>query len=212
MASAFGIIANQGVQVEVTAIERIEDAEGNILYQATPTQTKVTEPAPAYVLANLMEGVFEEGGTASRVSSIIKRPIAGKTGSTDTDAWMVGFTPELSTAVWIGYDKNKIIGNVESHLATPIFAEFTERSLEAIPPKLFPIPQGVVNVYIDPASGKLANADCPNSRMEVFLAGTEPTTYCTDRNAAPQTGESKPTSPKGKNGTWWEDLKRWWNN
>jgi 1A family penicillin-binding protein len=212
MASAYGIIANQGVQVEATAIERIEDAEGTILYQATPTQTKVTEPAPAYVMANLMEGVFEEGGTGSRVSSIIKRPIAGKTGSTDTDAWMVGFTPELSTAVWIGYDKNKNIGNVESHLAAPIFAEFTERSLEAIPPKLFPIPEGVVNVYIDPVSGKLANADCPNSRMEAFLAGTEPTAYCTDRNAAPQTSETKPTSPKGKNGTWWEDLKRWWNN
>jgi 1A family penicillin-binding protein len=212
MASAFSVIANQGTHVEPTSIIRIEDASGRILYEAQPQIEQVLEPAAAYVVTNLMESVFDNGGTGSRVSSVIKRPIAGKTGTTNTDAWMVGFTPELSTAVWVGYDKDRNIGNVESHLAAPIFAEFTEQTLDAIPPKLFPIPEGVTSVYIDPASGKLSNEDCPNSRMEAFLTGTEPTEYCTEKK--PEKSEDKPQQPtgKGKNGTWWEDLKHWWND
>ncbi|MBD0381945.1 penicillin-binding protein [Paenibacillus sp. WST5] len=212
MASAFGTIANQGVRNETTAIERIEDANGKILFEAKPRSENVLDPAVAYVMTNLMESVFEEGGTGNRVASTIKRPIAGKTGTTDTDAWLVGFTPELATAVWVGYDKDRAISSVESHLASPIFAEFTEQSLEAIPPKLFPIPDGVASVYIDPASGKLSNEDCPNSRMEAFLAGTEPTTYCTGKPAKEVQEGGKKGTPKGQNDSWWKDLKRWWNS
>lgn len=208
MASAFGIFANQGVRVEPTAIVRIEDSRGRLLYESNPTMERVLEAPYTYVMTQLMESVFEQGGTGNRVSSVLKRPVAGKTGTTNTDAWLVGYTPELSTAVWIGYDKDRNISNVESHLAAPIFAEFTERALESVPPKLFPVPEGVVSVYIDPVSGKLANEGCPNSRMEAFVQGTEPTEYCTEqppKKDADNSGKSK------GNGTWWEDLKRWWS-
>lgn len=212
MASAFGILAGQGVRVEPTAILRIEDRRGRVLYEAMPKQETVIEPAYTYVLTKLMESVFDQGGTGSRVSRVLKRPVAGKTGTTNTDAWLVGYTPELSTAVWVGYDKDRNISSVESHLAAPIFAEFTERTLESVPPKLFPIPEGVVNVYIDPATGKLANESCPDSRLEAFVQGTEPKEYCTqqpaqdDRDGAAPPGKGKP------NGSWWEDLKHWWSS
>jgi 1A family penicillin-binding protein len=208
MASAFAIFANQGVKVEPTAIIRIEDRRGRPLYEANPATEKVMEPSYTYVMTQLMESVFEQGGTGNRVSDVLKRPVAGKTGTTNTDAWLVGYTPELSTAVWVGYDKDRNISSVESHLAAPIFAEFTERALESVPPKLFPIPEGVVSVYIDPVTGKLANEGCPNSRMEAFVQGTEPTEYCTEQ--PPKKDDTKPNKPKG-NGTWWQDLKRWWN-
>lgn len=209
MASAFGILANQGVRVEPTAIVRIEDRRGRVLYEANPKQETVIEPTYTYVLTQLMESVFDQGGTGSRVSSVIKRPVAGKTGTTDTDAWLVGYTPELSTAVWVGYDKGRNINNVESHLAAPLFAEFTERTLESVPPKLFPVPEGVVSVYVDPATGKLANDDCPGSRMETFIQGTEPTEYCTQQPGKNDVGKAG----KGKqNRSWWEDLKRWWSS
>ncbi|MBP1153433.1 MULTISPECIES: PBP1A family penicillin-binding protein [unclassified Paenibacillus] len=212
MASAFGILANQGVRVEPTAILRIEDRRGRLLYEAAPKQEAVIEPAYTYVLTKLMESVFDQGGTGSRVSRVLKRPVAGKTGTTNADAWLVGYTPELSTAVWVGYDKDRNISSVESHLAAPIFAEFTERTLESVPPKLFPIPEGIVNVYIDPATGKLANESCPDSRLEAFVQGTEPKEYCTQQPA--QDDRDGGTTPgKGKpNGSWWEDLKHWWNS
>lgn len=208
MASAFAIFANEGVRVEPTAIVRIEDRRGNVLYEAKPKTEAVIEPAYTYVLTQLMESVFDQGGTGNRVSATLKRPVAGKTGTTDTDAWLVGYTPELSTAVWVGYDKGREVSAVESHLAAPIFAEFTEKTLASVPPKLFPIPEGVVSVYIDPASGKLAGEGCSGSRLEAFIAGTEPTEYC-----APQAAKNGGASGEAKpNGSWWEDLKRWWSN
>ncbi|WP_425436335.1 transglycosylase domain-containing protein [Paenibacillus rigui] len=207
MASAFGIFANQGVRVEPTAIVRIEDNRGKTVYASAPAQEKVIEPSYTYVMTQLMESVFETGGTGNRVSAVLKRPVAGKTGTTNTDAWLVGYTPELSTAVWVGYDKDRNINAVESHLAAPIFADFTERALESVPPKLFEAPDNVVSVYIDQATGKLANDSCPNSRLEAFVQGTEPTEYCTEQ---PAKDNAAPSKPKG-NGTWWQDLKRWWN-
>ena len=210
MASAFGVIANQGVRVEPFAIMRIETSDGKVIYEAKPKKEQAIEPEYAYVLTNLMQSVFDPGGTASRVANRIKRPVAGKTGTTDTDAWMVGFTPELATAVWVGYDRGRLISSVESYKAAPIFAEFTENALEAVPPKLFPIPDNVVSVYIDPATGKLATDQCPNPRLESFVRGTEPAEYCSEHGApAPPAKEEPPEKKETK--SWWEDLKRWWN-
>jgi 1A family penicillin-binding protein len=204
MAGAFGVIANQGVKVEPTAIIRIEDSRGHVLYEANSQRQQVIEASYTYVLTNLMQSVFEQGGTGFRVADIMKRPVAGKTGTTDTDSWMVGFTPEISTAVWVGYDRDRSITPIDARKAAPIFAKFTEETLAAVPPKLFQVPDHVVNVYIDPASGKLANDACPNSQLESFIAGTEPTEYC-----AKSAGDSK--GKQKKNSSWWNDLKRWWH-
>ncbi|RAV12512.1 transglycosylase domain-containing protein [Paenibacillus contaminans] len=208
MASAFGTIANQGIRVEPTAILRIEDSRGRVLVQTSPSEQRVSAPAYTYVLTGLMESVFEEGGTGFRVSDVMKRPVAGKSGTTDSDAWMVGFTPELSTAVWVGYDRDRNISTLEQYKAAPIFAEFTERTLEAIPPKLFPMPEGVTNVYIDTVTGKLANDACTSSRLETFVSGTEPTEYCAESKTGVQ--PPQPNGSKQKK-SWWDDLKRWWN-
>lgn len=210
MAYAFGALANQGVRTEPTSILRIEDAAGNLLYEASPKQERVADPAAAYVLTKLMESVFESGGTGYRVNGVLKRPIAAKTGTTNTDAWMVGYTPELATAVWVGYDKDRTISALESYLAAPIFAQFTEQTLEAVPPKIFPMPEGVVSVYIDPLTGKLATADCPSARLEFFIEGTEPLEYCEQHGHPSHTPDSSTPPDEEQKRTWWEDLKRWW--
>lgn len=218
MASAFAVIGGGGVKQPATAILKITDFKGNLLYEAPHSQgEKVVEPAAAYVLTRLMEGVFESGGTGNRVASLIKRPVAGKTGTTDTDGWMVGFTPELSTAVWVGYDKGREIATADGRRAAPIFAQFTEKALENVPPKIFPIPDGVVSVYINPQSGKLATAACPEKELETFISGTEPTEYCSEHGGAdssetPENGSLNPLNPDKEEHSLWKDIKRWWMN
>ncbi|WP_274363958.1 transglycosylase domain-containing protein [Paenibacillus thermotolerans] len=212
MASAFGTIANHGVRMEPMAILKIVDSYGRTIYENHMQSKRAVDARYAYVLTHLMESVFDDGGTGSRVAQLIKRPVAGKTGTTNTDAWMVGFTPELATAVWVGHDQGREISTVEAHSASPIFAEFTEHALETVPPKLFQVPEGVVNVYIDPQTGMLATADCPNPRLESFIEGTEPTEYCTVHSR-----DSEPLDPGGGGAdetkrNWWQDLKRWWNS
>ncbi|MGN7494853.1 transglycosylase domain-containing protein [Paenibacillus sp. SAF-054] len=208
MASAFAVMSNAGKRMPPVAVLKITDAAGEVLYQAPETSgDQVVDPAAAYVLTHLMESVFETGGTGSRVSSMIKRPVAGKTGTTDSDAWMVGYTPELATAVWVGYDKGRAITTLDGHRAAPIFAQYTEKALENVPPKIFAIPSGVVTVYVDEATGKLATADCPDKKLEVFVAGTEPTEYCAQHGGE----DKKPVSTKGnpEEHSWWSDFKRW---
>lgn len=211
MASAFAVIGNQGRSVTPFAVLKITDAGGHTIYEASAPKTEqVVDPAAAYVLTHLMESVFETGGTGNRVSAEIKRPVAGKTGTTNSDAWLVGFTPELSTAVWVGYDKGKTLGTAESRKAAPIFAKYTEKALEKVPPKIFPIPDHVVSVYIDPSTGKLATSSCLNKKLEVFVQGTEPTEYCIEHGNESLPIEPLPIKEKPESRSWWSDLKRWW--
>lgn len=219
MAAAYGVFANAGMRVEPVAILRIEDRKGNVLYEAKPTEEQAITAAEAYVMTNLLQSVFDDGGTAHRVSATIKRPVAGKTGTTATDAWLVGYTPELAAAVWVGYDKDRKLTVAEAHRAAPIFARFIEGTLSAVPPKYFRVPEGVVNVLIDPVSGKLAAATCPNRRFESFLAGTEPTEVCGSPvdagNGSKHGKDSENTGSSNKSQkrrSWWNDLKRWWTD
>ncbi|WP_010278496.1 transglycosylase domain-containing protein [Paenibacillus senegalensis] len=206
MATAYGTLANNGVKVEPIAVLKVVNSKGKVLYEAEPKEERVVEAAHAYVLTHMMQSVFEQGGTAHRVSSTIKRPVAGKTGSTNTDAWMVGYTPELAAAVWIGYDRGQSISNADSYKSAPIFAEFIEKTLDPVPPKIFPIPEGVTSVYVDPAADGSTAMDCQASRLEVFVKGTEPVHYC----KGPPELEEEPPAEKSES-SWWELFKRWWN-
>ncbi|MEW9104323.1 transglycosylase domain-containing protein [Paenibacillus sp.] len=215
MASAYGVFSNEGKRALPRSVLKVIDSSGNVLYEAPPVQAEqVVKPADAYVLTSLMESVFESGGTGSRVAPSMKRPVAGKTGTTDTDAWIVGYTPELSTAVWVGYDKGRMISVTESHKAAPIFAEYTEQALSNVPPKIFTVPDNVVSVYIDTDTGKLAGDNCPNKRLETFVSGTEPTEWCelhVQSPAEPRKNEEKRPTKELEKRSWWQHLKRWWS-
>ncbi|MFD0713140.1 transglycosylase domain-containing protein [Paenibacillus sp. GCM10027626] len=212
MASAFSAFANGGVRMQPIAVFRIEDRSGQVLYQYEPASEQVVDAAHAYVLTRLMESVFDTGGTGNRVAAVLKRPVAGKTGTTATDAWLVGYTPELATAVWVGYDKDRKLTTSEAHRAAPIFANYVENALNAVPPKIFAVPEGVVNVYIDPDTGKLAAASCPNKRLEAFISGTEPTEICGAHGETAAPAGTKEQSGQPDESSWWRTFKRWWTH
>lgn len=212
MASAYSVLANEGLRNAPIAVLKITDAADRIVYKV-PEQTpqQVVDAASAYVVTNLLESVFDTGGTAHRVANKLKRPVAGKTGTTSSDAWLVGYTPELSTAVWVGYDNNQEISTSESRRAAPIFAEYMEKALANVPPKIFPVPEDVVSVYIDPSTGKLAGEKCESRRLEVFVRGTEPAEYCDEHEAEPNS-DGEEEIQNDRDDSWWSHFKRWWTD
>ncbi|MFC5529072.1 transglycosylase domain-containing protein [Cohnella yongneupensis] len=210
MASAYSVFAGQGRKAEPIAITRILDAKGRVIYEAHPSTTEVLSPALAYVTTHLLESVFDRGGTGHRVSSLLKRPVAGKSGTTDSDAWFVGYTPELTTAVWVGYDRGRPITSTEAHRAAPIFAHFTEAALADVPPSSFPMPEGVVSATFDPATSLLAAPECPAEwTTEVFLSGTEPTETCA-LHQDKAGGDPADHGGGGGGRSWWHKFRKWW--
>lgn len=213
LTSAYGVFANKGEYNKAISILKIVNKDGKVIYEVDYKPEQVIAEEEAYVLTSLLQDVFAEGGTAYRVSHLINRPIAGKSGTTAVDAWMVGYTPELSTTVWVGYDKDVLLSVAEAHLAAPIFAKFMERALADIPPKMFSLPKNVTTVFIDPTTHLLASAACPGYYVEHFISGTEPTSYC-DPFASEEAHLEQPSNnqaQKIKDNHWWDYFKRWVN-
>jgi membrane carboxypeptidase/penicillin-binding protein len=122
-------------------------------------------------------------GTAKSLKKFNQEcPSAGKTGTTDDyrDAWFIGYTPQLITGIWVGYDKPRPGGKgfTGGAVAAPIWGRFMAKALAARPVAEFPKPDTVAAVSIDPATGFLATPDCPAKMDEYFMAGSEPTEYC----------------------------------
>ncbi len=179
---AFSVFANEGIKMEPIAVKYIMDSKRNIIESNKPKGSRVTSPQTAFLVTSMLEDVVNYG-TGWRAKAL-KRPTAGKTGTTNEykDAWFVGYTPELSTGVWIGFDDQKTLGDNEtgSKAAAPVWVDFMKK---ALPPKEeakpFPIPEGIVTAVIDPLTGLLATSETEKV-VEFFKEGTVPTEYSTD--------------------------------
>lgn len=170
-ASAMSAFANGGTQVEAHFITRVEDSEGNVLYEANPRRTQVWSPQTAYIMLDLMNGnVTDRNPTAfSWRAALDDRWVAGKTGTTndEKDIWFVGLTPGMASAVWIGYDDSRSLpksmtrsdGAVETVTSSrqPIYVwtDFVEAALRGTPSTEggFPVPEGIVFHSIDLTTG-----------------------------------------------------------
>jgi penicillin-binding protein 1A len=183
MTSAYGAFANQGVHVAPHLVEEVRSREGASLERTRPEVQEALDPQIASIMNALLEGVITDGTGAAAAS--LGRPLAGKTGTTDdfTDAWFIGYTPELVVGVWVGFDTKKSLGSRETgaRAALPIWQEFMEEALRDTPPLPFPDAADVTRVTVDHATGLRANssAGCTDLIEESFASGTEPTTDCT---------------------------------
>jgi len=176
MVSAFATFANQGLRMKPYLITQITDRDGNIVEEARPQARDAIRADTAYILTSLLRGVATRG-TAARAARL-KRPIAGKTGTTNdfTDAWFVGFEPSLAAGVWVGFDEKKnSLGKDEtgSEAALPIWMDFWAAVTADDPVEDFPIPGNIVFVPVDDM-GRLGRPGTPGVQMEAFVAGTEP--------------------------------------
>ena len=143
MASAYGVLANQGVHVEPIAVTKVVDRSGKTIYNGSPKQKAAVNPKNAYVLVDMMKDVLTRGtGTAAYFG----RPAAGKTGTTSEykDAWFVGFTPDISAAVWVGNDiASDLDGMTGGTTPAVIWRKFMAEAHKGIPVHDFIRPSGV---------------------------------------------------------------------
>ncbi len=178
LSSAFGVFANEGIRVEPVAVLSVADAAGNILEEYEPSAREAISKEAAYVVTNMMEDVIQRG-TGWR-AKVLGRPLAGKTGTTNdfTDAWFVGFSPNLVAGVWVGFDDLRSLGDREAggSAALPIWINFMRVGLQSGPVMTFPIPESVVFARIDPNTGLLAPEGAEGAVVEIFVKGSEPVT------------------------------------
>ena len=185
LTAAYGLFLNQGIRLEPYMIESVVDANGAILETHLPEPHPVLTKESAYLITNMMEDVIQRGtGQAARGMG---RPLAGKTGTTNdfTDAWFVGGAPNLVTGVWVGFDEIRPLGEKETgaHAALPIWMRYMKAALEPLPAVSFTIPDGIVFVRIDPATGLLAPEGETRGVIEVFAKGTEPTQQVIEKSS-----------------------------
>lgn len=201
LTKSYTTIASGGTRYPLTGILRITDRQGKILVDEKPQGTNIISPAYTYILTRLLTSVLEPGGTAHRVRQLFDQPAAGKSGSTNWDGWFSGFTPDLVTTVWVGYDKGKELPHAQARRSQYIWGDYMNQAQNHMKQRLFKIPSGVKGVYIDPETGYLATPFCKQARLEYYVKGTEPTKSCPIHSLS---------KPPVQDKSWWEKALDWW--
>lgn len=200
MVTGYSIIANGGKKVNSHVIEKVTDSQGNVIYQyeepkeeaggfpffSKKETNQLLKPALTYILTDMMKGMFDQelngymSVTGASIADQLTHDYAGKSGTTESDSWMVGFSPELVAGVWIGYDDNRSIEKVsEEHFSKEIWANFMEKAHESIPVTESKPPENIIEVPIDLNTGLLATDECGEAYTMPFIKGTQPSQYCT---------------------------------
>ena len=184
--SAFGVFANQGVLAKPLYMLRVEDKYGNIVDEYKPQVREVLRKESAYIMADMLKSVLNNGtGVPARTTYHFYRPAGGKTGTTNdfTDAWFIGFTPQIVAGVWVGFDDPQVTlgeGQAGAVVALPIWAPFMKAAHDTLqlPVEDFEMPDGVVRVEICKETKKLPSEYCPEIISELFEKRFAPTEKC----------------------------------
>lgn len=178
LTGAYTVFPNLGRRVEPFLLSKVKSRDGKLLYEHKRSSEQVVDPAPAYVVHSLLRGVVRRG-TASRLRRYDLGFVAGKTGTTNDyrDAWFVGYSRNLVTTVWVGFDNGAPLRLSSAEAAIPIWGMYM--SNVSLDRREVPEPEdGVVIRNIDPETGFLWQDGCPGPVREAFLSGTAPTRKC----------------------------------
>ena len=200
LTTAYGVFAGRGRLVKPVFVKRVEDRHGRILEERegsgpivglelsslVPLEIKpVISAQTAYLMTSMLTDVVKRG-TGRKVARAFKRPLAGKTGTTNDyiDAWFMGYSPQIVTGVWVGFDEHKTLGKRETgaRAACPIWIDFMKVALKELPPDNFTVPPGIVFANIDAKTGLLAGPQSEKTIFECFKEGTVPTEVAKPRS------------------------------
>ena len=205
LTTAYSVFANGGYKIKPYFIDRIENDAGEVLYKEYPPTVceqclagendeadqkshhhkgkffpapQVITPQNAYLITDVLRNVIKYG-TAKRALVLNRGDIAGKTGTTNDqfDTWFAGFNQNIVATVWVGHDNPQSIFEFGAEAALPIWIDFMRTPLSRLPEQKWELPPGIAVVRIDPVSGLLANANQPNSIMEIFEQKNVPTEF-----------------------------------
>jgi penicillin-binding protein 1A len=197
MTTGYAEFVNGGKKIDATLIDRIQDRNGKDIYRHDPrdcrgcntptwhnqsepllpdTREQIIDPRTAYQIVSMLEGVVQYG--TGKVVKSVGKPLGGKTGpSNDSkDTWFIGFSPDLTCGVFVGFDNPRTLGRYEqgATAAAPIFRDFMKGALESQPATPFRVPAGIDLVPVNRITGAPAALGGPLTILEAFKAGTEP--------------------------------------
>lgn len=164
LAAAYSSFANAGKKITPTYIKYVQSSDGSLIYQTEISDQRVISEETAYMITDMLQAVVRRG-TARQAKNVLGEDVvfAGKTGSSN-DAWFVGYTPNLVTVAWVGFDNNDDIGLTGGETALPLWIDFMKEVIAERPEfgeKSFDKPLGLVEVTIDPETGMIADYHCP---------------------------------------------------
>jgi penicillin-binding protein 1B len=179
LASAYSCFPNGGYTVTPRALIEVRCSDG-LLQPERPARRRVVTSAGAYLVTDMLVGALKYGTGASAARLGFQHLAAGKTGTSDQarDTWFVGFTPELVTAVWMGFDDNAPTGLSGASAALPVWVRTMQPWLGAGWDQQFEVPPGITFRNVDPITGGMANSTCPDVEMAAYLEDSEPKAYC----------------------------------
>jgi penicillin-binding protein 1A len=182
--SAYTTFPNQGVRMKPYSVLTVKDRDGNLLEENRAEPSDVIRADTAFVMTNMLRGVLSPRGTGAKATAMAASwPLAGKTGTVDenTDAWFVGFDPDITVGVWLGFDdKRKSLGGAEqgAFAALPIWMDFMKAYIDGRPdkdePPEFAAPGNIVFLAVDQGNGAVLPAETPGAIHEAFISGTQP--------------------------------------
>ena len=182
MVSGYASFANLGYKIKPHLIEKIEDMDGNVLYECNHDKELVLNPSLVFILNNMLTCTYNTNfidynyPTAVNLANKLTHTYAIKSGTTNTDNWYIGYNKDVVTGVWVGYDDNRNINSTEYKYAQNIWFNATEGYLIGKDNKSvwYDVPNNVSGVFVDPISGKPVTDDKSKKVLMYFLKGTEP--------------------------------------
>ena len=180
LTSAYATFANEGYKITPHLIERVEDNNGNILYEVDDVKESILNPSLVYILNNLLTSTYDPTfidynyPTVLSIASKLSKKYSIKSGTTATDSWTVGYNPQVITSVWVGYDDSSNISSSDYMYTKNIWAETMEGYLKDKEEVWYDMPNNVVGVVVDPVSGLPYDNSSTKKKVLYYLKGTEP--------------------------------------